>query len=112
MPDTNPLFDSIRHEIRNNDIVLFMKGSPSAPMCGFSATVCSILKNLKVGFKGIDILKDQELRNAVKSFSDWPTLPQLYIKGEFIGGCDIAREMYENGELQALLTAKNIQPHA
>ncbi|XVN43504.1 MAG: Grx4 family monothiol glutaredoxin [Candidatus Rickettsia vulgarisii] len=106
----NKNFDFIENEIKNNDVVLFMKGTANMPMCGFSATVVTILKNLGVVFRGINVLSDANLREDIKAFSDWPTIPQLYIKGEFIGGCDIVREMFNNGELISLLEDKNI-PH-
>jgi monothiol glutaredoxin len=102
------LLNTIQEDIKNNDIVLYMKGSADIPQCGFSAVVITILKNLNVTFKDINILADNEMRQAIKDFSNWPTLPQLYIKGEFIGGCDIVREMYETGELQDLLKQKGI----
>ena len=95
--------EEIQAIIQNNNVVLFMKGSKDFPQCGFSASVSHILHKLEVDFKDIDILKDPELRQAIKEFSDWPTIPQLYVKGEFIGGCDIVKEMYEAGELQELL---------
>ena len=91
--------DRIRQEIETNDVVLFMKGTPVFPQCGFSAAVVQALSNLGVRFKGIDVLQDPELRDGIKQFSQWPTIPQLYVKGEFVGGCDIIREMYESGEL-------------
>ena len=94
--------------IDENDVCLFMKGVPEAPQCGFSMTVSNILKYLKVNFKGINVLEDQNLRQGIKDFSDWPTIPQLYVKGEFIGGCDIVKEMFENGELKSLLENKKI----
>ena len=98
----------IKKMIDENDVCLFMKGVPEAPQCGFSMTVSNILKYLKVNFKGINVLEDQNLRQGIKDFSDWPTIPQLYIKGEFIGGCDIVKEMFENGELKKLLESKKI----
>ena len=98
----------IKKMIDENDVCLFMKGVPEAPQCGFSMTVSNILKYLKVNFKGINVLEDQNLRQGIKDFSDWPTIPQLYIKGEFIGGCDIVKEMFENGELSNLLKQKKI----
>ncbi|WP_333023506.1 Grx4 family monothiol glutaredoxin [Wolbachia endosymbiont of Pentidionis agamae] len=100
--------EQIEKDIRENDVVLYMKGTASFPQCGFSGVVVSILKKLNVEFKGVNILEDDQLREAIKEFSDWPTIPQLYIKGEFIGGCDIAREMYESGELQNLLKEKGV----
>ena len=98
----------IQNEIDNNEVCLFMKGTPDAPQCGFSMAVSNMLKILEVNFKGINVLENQELREGIKVFSDWPTIPQLYIKKEFIGGCDIVKEMYENGELKNALEAKNI----
>ncbi len=100
--------DLIKSEIENNEICLFMKGTPDAPQCGFSMAVANILKIMEVKFKGINILENQNLREGIKVFSDWPTIPQLYINQEFIGGCDIVKEIYENGELKKLLDAKNI----
>ncbi|WP_341754066.1 Grx4 family monothiol glutaredoxin [Candidatus Tisiphia endosymbiont of Dioctria rufipes] len=104
----NKNFDFIKNEIANNDIVLFMKGTANFPQCGFSATVVSILKKLGIEFRDINVLTNPSLREDIKSFSDWPTIPQLYIKGELIGGCDIVREMYENGDLVSLLKDKHI----
>ena len=98
----------IQNEIDNNEVCLFMKGTPDAPQCGFSMAVSNMLKILEVNFKGINVLENQELREGIKVFSDWPTIPQLYIKKEFIGGCDIVKEMYENGELKQTLEAKGI----
>ncbi len=102
----------IRNEIKKlidtNDVCLFMKGVPDAPQCGFSMTVSNILKHLNVNFKGVNVLDDQNLRQGIKEYSDWPTIPQLYIKGEFIGGCDIVKEMFENGELKNLLESKKL----
>ena len=95
--------ERIKDIISKNDVVLFMKGTPEMPQCGFSMTVSNILKELKVKFNGVNVLADHEIRQGIKDFSNWPTVPQLYVKGEFIGGCDIAKEMYENGELQKLL---------
>lgn len=95
--------EKIKDIINNNNVVLFMKGTPEMPQCGFSMTVSNILKKLNVNFSGIDVLADPEIRQGIKDFSNWPTVPQLYIKGEFIGGCDIAKEMYEKGELQKIL---------
>lgn len=104
----NPVFDRIKEEITANDVVLFMKGNPMFPQCGFSAAVVGVLTHLQVKFKGIDILQDDELREGIKAFSSWPTIPQLYVKGEFVGGCDIVREMFDAGELQTLLGDKAI----
>ncbi len=98
----------IKKLIDTNDVCLFMKGVPDAPQCGFSMTVSNILKHLNVNFKGVNVLDDQNLRQGIKEFSDWPTIPQLYIKGEFIGGCDIVKEMFENGELKNLLESKKL----
>ena len=98
----------IQNEIDNNEVCLFMKGTPDAPQCGFSMAVSNMLKILEVNFKGINVLENQELREGIKVFSDWPTIPQLYIKKEFVGGCDIVKEMYENGELKKLLDTKGI----
>ena len=102
----------IKNEIKKlidaNDVCLFMKGVPDAPQCGFSMTVSNILKHLNVNFKGVNVLDDQSLRQGIKEYSDWPTIPQLYIKGEFIGGCDIVKEMFENGELKSLLENKKL----
>ena len=98
----------IQNEIDNNEVCLFMKGTPDAPQCGFSMAVSNMLKILEVNFKGINVLENQELREGIKVFSDWPTIPQLYIKKEFVGGCDIVKEMYENGELKQTLEDKGI----
>jgi monothiol glutaredoxin len=98
-----PINDKIKDIINKNDVVLFMKGTPEMPQCGFSMTVCNILKELKVKFNGVNVLADPEIRQGIKDFSNWPTVPQLFVKGEFIGGCDIAKEMYEKGELQKIL---------
>ena len=100
--------NEIKKLIDTNDVCLFMKGVPDAPQCGFSMTVSNILKHLNVNFKGVNILDDQSLRQGIKEYSDWPTIPQLYIKGEFIGGCDIVKEMFENGELKSLLENKKL----
>ncbi len=100
--------DQIQKDIDENDIVLFMKGSTIEPQCGFSSMVVQILSQLGVTFKDVNVLESDELRQAIKDFTDWPTIPQLYIKGEFVGGCDIIREMYEEGELKQLLEDKNI----
>ena len=100
--------DLIKNEIDNNEVCLFMKGTPDAPQCGFSMAVSNLLKILEVKFKGVNVLENQEVRQGIKEFSDWPTIPQLYVKNEFIGGCDIIKEMYDNGELIKLLENKNI----
>tara|TARA_B110000285_G_scaffold215653_1_gene262227 strand:+ start:938 stop:1270 length:333 start_codon:yes stop_codon:yes gene_type:complete len=101
--------DLISNEIANNEICLFMKGTPDAPQCGFSMAIANMFKILEVDFKGINVLENQSLREGIKEFSDWPTIPQLYVKKEFIGGCDIVKEMYENGELKKLLEKKEIK---
>ena len=98
----------IENHIDNNEVCLFMKGTPDAPQCGFSMAVSNILKILEVNYKGVNVLENQELREGVKVFSDWPTIPQLYIKKEFVGGCDIIKEMYENGELKKMFEDKGI----
>mgnify|MGYP001434489056 FL=1 len=100
--------DLIKSEIENNDVCLFMKGTPDAPQCGFSMAVSNMLKILEVNFKGVNVLADQKLREGIKVYSDWPTIPQLYVKNEFIGGCDIVKEMYESGELAKLFESKGI----
>ena len=98
----------IQNHIDTNDVCIFMKGTPDAPQCGFSMATSNILKILEVNFKGINVLENQNLREGIKVFSDWPTIPQLYVKNEFIGGCDIVKEMYESGELTKLFESKNI----
>ena len=98
----------INNEINDNEVCLFMKGTPDAPQCGFSMAVSNMLKILDVKFKGVNVLENQNLREGIKLFSDWPTIPQLYVKKEFIGGCDIIKEMYESGELKKLFDDKNI----
>ena len=100
--------DLINGTIENNEVCLFMKGTPDAPQCGFSMAVSNVLKHLEVNFKGINVLEDLEIREGIKVYSDWPTIPQLYIKSEFIGGCDIVKEMFEKNELQKKLKEKNI----
>jgi monothiol glutaredoxin len=104
--------ERIKGDISSNDVVLFMKGSPVFPQCGFSAAVVQVLTHLGVKFKGIDILQDPSLRQGIKEFSNWPTIPQLYVKGEFVGGCDIVREMFDSGELQQLLSDKGVSVKA
>lgn len=104
----NITVDRIKAEINENDVVLFMKGSAVFPQCGFSAAVVQVLSHLGVEFKSIDVLADGDIRQGIKDFSDWPTIPQLYVKSEFVGGCDIIREMFDAGELQDLLTEKQI----
>tara|TARA_B100001996_G_scaffold377130_1_gene359311 strand:- start:623 stop:955 length:333 start_codon:yes stop_codon:yes gene_type:complete len=98
----------IENDINNNDVCLFMKGTPDAPQCGFSMAVTNMLKLLEVNFKGINVLENENIRQGIKEYSEWPTIPQLYIKKEFIGGCDIVKEMYENGELKKVLDNKGI----
>ena len=100
--------EKIKELIKNNDVCLFMKGTTDSPQCGFSMAVSNVLKHLKVNFKGVNVLEDENLRQGIKTFSDWPTIPQLYVKGEFIGGCDIVKEMFEKGELKSLLEEKKI----
>ena len=102
----NEVKNTISNFIENNDVCLFMKGTPDAPQCGFSMAVSNMLKILEVNFKGVNVLEDQNIREGIKVYSDWPTIPQLYIKKEFIGGCDIVKEMYENGELTKLFETK------
>ena len=99
----------IQKHIEDNDVCLFMKGTPDAPQCGFSMAVSNMLKILEVNFQGINVLEDQSIREGIKTYSDWPTIPQLYVKKEFVGGCDIVKEMYENGELKKLLDNKGIK---
>jgi monothiol glutaredoxin len=104
--------ERIEREISEHDVVLFMKGTPVFPQCGFSSLVVQVLSHLGVKFKGVDVLSDPALRQGIKAFSDWPTVPQLYVKGEFVGGCDIVREMYESGELTELLMTRGIKTAA
>ena len=104
----NVVFDQIRKEINENDVVLYMKGTSVFPQCGFSATVVQILSQMGINFKDVNVLEDTIIREGIKQFTNWPTIPQLYVKGEFVGGCDIIREMYENGELVQLMEEKNI----
>ena len=101
--------DLIKNEIENNEVCLFMKGTPDAPQCGFSMATSNILKVLEVNFKGINVLENQNLREGIKVYSDWPTIPQLYVKNEFVGGCDIIKEMFETGELAKLFENKGIE---
>ena len=101
--------ESIKNELNTNDVVLFMKGTPDFPMCGFSAATVQILKNLGINFNSVNVLDSNDMREGIKKFSDWPTIPQLYIKKEFVGGCDIVKEMYESGELLELLNSRGIQ---
>ena len=98
----------IENEVKSNDVVLFMKGTPQFPMCGFSGQVVQILDHLGVTYKGLNVLDSEELRNAIKTYSNWPTIPQLYVKGEFVGGCDIVREMFQAGELQQTLKERGV----
>lgn len=105
--DTN-VQDQIRKDISSNDVVLYMKGTAASPMCGFSAAVVQVLNTLGVSFRDVNVMADPAIRQGIKDFSNWPTIPQLYIKGEFIGGCDITREMFQTGELQQLLKDKGI----
>ena len=100
--------DLIKNEIENNEVCLFMKGTPDAPQCGFSMATSNILKLLEVNFKGINVLENQNLREGIKVFSEWPTIPQLYVKNEFVGGCDIVKEMFETGELAKLFESKGV----
>ena len=104
----NPVFDRIKDEVNATDVVLFMKGNPMFPQCGFSAAVVGALSTMQVKFKGVDVLQDMEIREGIKAYSSWPTIPQLYVKGEFVGGCDIVKEMYETGELQKLFDDNDI----
>ncbi len=106
----NPVFDRIKKDLSDNDIVLYMKGTKQMPQCGFSSTVAQVLERMGISeYKDINVLADPEIREGIKQFANWPTIPQLYIKGEFIGGCDIVREMYQSGELKTLLTEKGIK---
>ena len=104
----NPVFQQINRELGENEVVLFMKGTPVFPQCGFSAAVVGVLSHMGVRFKGVDVLQDPALRQGVKEFSNWPTIPQLYVRGEFVGGCDIIREMFETGELESFLAEKGV----
>ncbi len=107
--EDQPVVARIQGEIDENPVLLFMKGTPMMPQCGFSAAVVQALSTMGVKFKGVDVLADDEIREGVKQFSNWPTIPQLYVKGEFVGGCDIVREMYEAGELEQLFSDKGIE---
>ena len=104
----NPVHQRIQQDIADNDVVLYMKGTPVFPQCGFSAAVVQVLTHMGVKFSGIDVLSDPSLRQGIKEFSAWPTIPQLYVKGEFVGGCDIVREMYQTGELLELLNTRGV----
>src|SRR5712672_3865668 len=106
--DSMAIEQFIENEVKSNDVVLFMKGTPQFPMCGFSGQVVQILDHLGVSYKGLNVLENDELRNGIKAYSNWPTIPQLYVKGEFVGGCDIIREMFQAGELQDLLKEKGL----
>ena len=108
MTEQNPAIAQIQKDITDNDVVLFMKGTPQFPQCGFSAAVVQVLTHLGVQYKGVNVLADPNLRQGIKEFSNWPTIPQLYVKGEFVGGCDIVREMAEAGELQQLFQEKAV----
>ena len=107
MTDVNT---AIKTEIESQDVVVFMKGTPQFPMCGFSGQVVQILNHLEVPFKGVNVLDDMAIRDGIKAFSNWPTIPQIYVKGEFVGGCDITREMFQSGELQTVLEDKGVAP--
>ena len=102
----------IDNEVKSNDVVLFMKGTPQFPQCGFSGQVVQILDHVGVGYKGLNVLESADLRNGIKAYANWPTIPQLYVKGEFVGGCDIVREMYQSGELAELMKAKGVEAEA
>ncbi|HVQ20132.1 MAG TPA: Grx4 family monothiol glutaredoxin [Terrimicrobiaceae bacterium] len=104
--------ETIRDTVAGHDVVLFMKGTPQSPMCGFSGQIVQILDNLGVAYKGLNVLENDELRQGIKTYSNWPTIPQLYVKGEFVGGCDIIREMFQSGELQSLLKDKGVATKA
>ncbi len=108
----NIVYERIKQDVTSNPVVLYMKGTPVFPQCGFSAAVVQILSELGVKFKGIDVLTDPEIRQGIKEFSSWPTIPQLYVKGEFVGGCDIIREMAETGELKQLLETNGVATRA
>ena len=105
----DPVKERIESDLKTNDVVLYMKGTPVFPQCGFSAAVVQVLTHMGVKFKGINVLEDPSIRQGIKDFSNWPTIPQLYVKGEFVGGCDIVREMFQSGELQALLGERGIE---
>jgi monothiol glutaredoxin len=109
-PTQDPVHAFIGQTIAENPVVLFMKGSPDTPRCGFSGLVVQVLDHLSVPFIGVDVLQDEALRDGIKAFSDWPTIPQLYVKGEFVGGADIVKEMFQSGELKALLDEKGVEP--
>ena len=105
---TNPVFERIENDIKSNPVVLYMKGTPVFPQCGFSARVVQILSHLGVPFKGVNVLEDMEIREGIKAYTNWPTIPQLYVNGEFVGGCDIIMEIFQAGELQSLLKEKGV----
>lgn len=105
---TNPAFERIEADVKSSPVVLFMKGTPVFPQCGFSARVVQVLSHLGVPFKGVNVLEDMEIREGIKAYANWPTIPQLYVKGEFVGGCDIITEMYQSGELTTMLAEKGI----
>lgn len=105
---TDAAQDSIKSAVENNDVVLFMKGTPVFPQCGFSSVVARVLDHLQVDYESVNVLEDDEVRQGIKTFSNWPTIPQLYVKGEFVGGCDIIKEMFESGELQSYLRDKGL----
>ena len=105
---TNPAFERIESDVKSNPVVLFMKGTPVFPQCGFSARVVQVLSHLAVPFKGVNVLEDMEIRDGIKAYANWPTIPQLYVSGEFVGGCDIVMEMFQAGELQTMLKEKGI----
>ena len=105
---TNPAFERIEADVKSNPVVLFMKGTPVFPQCGFSARVVQVLSHVGVPFKGVNVLEDMEVREGIKAYTNWPTIPQLYVGGEFVGGCDIILEMFQSGELQSLLKEKGI----
>ncbi|MBI1327463.1 MAG: Grx4 family monothiol glutaredoxin [Alphaproteobacteria bacterium] len=106
---TNPIFETIKQQLQANDVVVYMKGTSEIPMCGFSAAVVQILNNLGINFTAYNVLENDDIRQGIKEYNNWPTIPQLFIKGEFVGGCDIVREMYQSGELQSFLKEKQIQ---
>ncbi len=105
----NPVSDRIKDYVTKDDVVLFMKGTPVFPQCGFSSVVSQVLQHMNVAFQSYNVLEDMDIREGIKAYSDWPTIPQLYVKGEFIGGCDIVREMFESGELQQLMADKGVK---
>ena len=105
---TNPAFERIEADVKSNPVVLFMKGTPVFPQCGFSARVVQVLSHMGVPFKGVNVLEDMEVREGIKAYTNWPTIPQLYVDGEFVGGCDIVLEMFQAGELQSMLKEKGI----